>query len=152
MDLLQYPFRCKHILRSAIHSVPKQCIKINLTAAMKASEQRICKLIKNNLTSAYITKAVKNHIDISFETFNVDWVGHLIFPVRQYSEENILSEIVPLEDRSITEYIHYQNRENFSIPNYYFCNIKYPTAGGFNGPGYDKLVKDLQMSSISNGY
>ncbi len=41
---------------------------------MEASEQHICELINNNMPSAYICKAVKNHLDMSFETFNKDWV------------------------------------------------------------------------------
>ena len=77
----------------------------------------------------------------------------MIFTVGKFTEENnMLPENVLLEDKNITKYIHYQNQKIFSIPNYYFCDNKYLTSGGFDGPGHDKLVKDLQISSISSGY
>ena len=109
-------------------------------------------MINDNVPLPYITKAMKNNLDVSFETFHDDWTGLLVFPVRQYSDENMFSDDIPLQEKNILEYIHFEHRENLTIPNYYFCNQKYPTDGGFNGAGYDKLVNDLQLASISNGY
>ena len=73
-------------------------------------------------------------------------------PVRQYSDQNLCSDDIPLQEKKIIEYIHFENWENLSIPNYYFCNKKYSTDGGYNGIGYDRLVNDLQLAAISSGY
>ena len=44
----------------------------------------------------------------------------------------MFSDNVPLQQKNIIEYIHFENKENFSIPNYYFCDQKYPTDGGYD--------------------
>ena len=109
-------------------------------------------MINDNVPLSCITNAMKNNVGISFETFHEDWTGLLVFPDRQYSDQNLFSDNIHLQKKNIIEYIHFENRENQSIPNYYFCNKKYPSYRGYNGVGYDKLVNDLQLAAISSGY
>jgi len=109
-------------------------------------------MVNDNVPLSYITKASKKNLDASFGAFHEDWIGTLKFPVKQYVINNILTEDVPLEEKNIMEFNHFENLDNTNIPNYYFCNQKYSTSGGYNGPGYEMLVKDLQLASISSGY
>ncbi len=119
---------------------------------MIESDESICQMVNDNVPLSYITKALKKKLDTSFGTFHEDWIGTLNFPVKQYVINNILTEDVPLEEKNIMEFVHFENKDNTNIPNYYFCNEKYSTSGGYNGPGYEMLVKDLQLASISSGY
>ena len=95
-----------------------------------------CQMINDNVPLPYITNAMKNNFDASFTTFNEDWIGITGFHVWQYSVQNIFSDNVPLKENNIMEYIHFANKNNFSLPNYYFCKQKYSTDGGYNGKGY----------------
>ena len=77
---------------------------------MDESDRLICQMINDNVPLPYITKAMKNNLDVSFETFHDDWTGLLVFPVRQYSDENMFPDDIPLQEKNIMEYIHFEHR------------------------------------------
>ena len=119
---------------------------------MIESDESICQMVTDNVPLSYITKALKKKLDTSFGAFHEDWIGTLNFQVKQYVINNILTEDVPLEQKNIMEFVHFETKDNTNIPNYYFCKEKYSTSGGYDGPGYEMLVKDIQLASISSGY
>ena len=107
---------------------------------MLESDETICQMVNNNVPLSYITKALKKNLDASFGAFHEDWIGTLNFPVKQYVINNILREDITLEEKIMIKFTHFENKDNTGIPNYYFCNQKYFTSGGYNGPGYEMLV------------
>ena len=65
----------------------------------------------------YITKQKKYNLNVSFSTFNGDWVGTLVSPVQQYKVENMLSDSVLLEEKNIIKYIHFDNKRFLLLKN-----------------------------------
>ena len=90
---------------------------------MLESDETICHMVNDNAPLSYITKTLKKNLDASFGAFHEDWIGTLNFPVKQYIINNILTEDVPLEEKNIMEFTHFENKDNTNIPNYTEKNL-----------------------------
>ena len=75
---------------------------------------------------------------------NQDWAGKIMFKSFKLANRT-------LEFNNIIQYVGRQNKVVPGSCNIYFDPNKYPTAGGFNGSGFQELVKDLQIASIETG-
>ena len=74
-----------------------------------------------------------------------EWVGKLMFPVIDGKDGTKVEIRDVLEFATCTE-LKYKKK-----PPYYFPIDKYPIDGGYNGEGYKKLCKDLQIAAAETG-
>ena len=87
---------------------------------------------------------LQDQIDNILSRSTVDWKGTLDFPCMRTIQE------IP-QSRNILRFLGRHNPLEELTSNLYFDPSVYTTVDGFKGAGFQQLVKDLQVASITTG-
>lgn len=134
LDVSSSPFR------SGLSDLEESSVFSSLISPSDDSQHNELHPVTTNLSG----EELQDQIDNILSQSTVDWKGTLDFPCMRTIQE------IP-KSRNILRFIGRHNPLEELASNLYFDPSVYTTVDGFKGAGFQQLVKDLQVASITTG-